>query len=110
MNTYNICRYFANILFAQLITTSPHLIPIESKKRILQFMEEFLEVADHNEIREEEVRNGYKWSTLVPFMKLVYHPYARERSAQETDDQNKLDDEDRLRLDRSAGKKKFTLS
>lgn len=47
--------------------------------KILHFMEEFLDVADYTEVREEEVTNGYKWSTLVPFMKLAYHPHSRPR-------------------------------
>lgn len=64
-------------MFAQLLTTSPHLLSGEAKSKILHHMEEFLDTADYTEVREEEVTNGYKWSTLVPFMKLAYHPYPR---------------------------------
>ena len=64
-------------MFAQLLTTSPHLLSGEAKSKILCHMEEFLDTADYTEVREEEVTNGYKWSTLVPFMKLAYHPCSR---------------------------------
>ena len=62
---------------AQLATTSPHLLkPETTKVKVREFMEAFLEEAEEREIREEEVANGYKWSTLVPFMKLAYHPHS----------------------------------
>ena len=99
-HTHNTRRYFANVLFAQLITVSPHTLPVPVKKTLLVFMEEFLEQADHKEIREEEVKNGYKWSTLVPFMKLAYHPHSRRWSRREREQRNDLSDEERLRLDR----------
>ena len=27
------------------------------------------------EIRQEEIKNGFKWSTLIPYMKLAYHAH-----------------------------------
>ncbi len=68
------CRYFANIFFAHILSTSSDRVPPELRLRVIKFIEGFLELADFTEIREEEIKNGYKWSTLVPFMKLAYHP------------------------------------
>ena len=73
------------MLFAQLLTTSPELVAQEVKLRVLSFMEEFLKTASYEDIREGEVKNGYKWSTLVPFMKLAYHPSAPSRPSSDGD-------------------------
>ena len=81
------------------MTTSPHLLTPNAKRQLLQFMREFLDSAHHEDIREEEVKNGYKWSTLVPFMKLVYHPYSRRPSSGTTTDAASVD-KDTLELDR----------
>jgi hypothetical protein len=74
------------VLFAQLVTTSPHQLCSEAKHKILLFMEDFLDSADYTQVREEEVNNGYKWSTLVPFMKLAYHPPHRGQGDEEDGD------------------------
>ncbi len=102
MTIDGLCRYFANVLFAQLLTTSPCLVSREVKLKLLPFMEDFLSTARYEEIREEEVSNGYKWSTLVPFMKLAYHPYARSRLARSMGEESgeELELEVQERLDR----------
>lgn len=86
-------------MFAQLVTTSPHLLTLNAKLKLLSFMEDFLERAHYEDIREEEVKNGYKWSTLVPFMKLVYHPYSQRQCSSGTTAAAWLD-RDTLKLDR----------
>ena len=94
------------MLFAQLLTTSPHLINADVKSRLLPFMEDFLMTASYKEIREEEVRNGYKWSTLIPFMKLAYHPLSRSQMLLRSlgkDAGVELEPEIQERLDRYVG-------
>ena len=82
---------------------------VDTQTRLLQFMEDFLEVADYKEIRDEEVSNGYKWSTLVPFMKLAYYPYARQRRRKDGKEKDELSADERERLDRYAHGKKIVL-
>ena len=69
-------RYFAAMFFAQLATSSPHLLRPEQTTKLCNFLKSFLEEADYREVREHEVKNGYIWSTMVPFVKLAYFPYA----------------------------------
>ncbi len=68
-------RYFATMFFAQLVSCSLEHLPHTSRGRISVFMEDFLQTADYKEVRKHEVVNGYIWSTLVPFIKLVYLPH-----------------------------------
>ncbi len=68
-------RYFAAMFFAQLVSCSLEHLPLTSQGRIALFMDDFLQTADYKEIRMHEVQNGYIWSTLVPFIKLVYLPH-----------------------------------
>lgn len=76
------------------------MVPLEKKHNILQFMEEFFASADYTEIREEEVNNGYKWSTLIPFMKLAYHPFSHPSRSLVCPDYDEVDSEAMRRLDR----------
>ena len=64
------------MFFAQLATSSPHLLQPEQMTKLYNFMKDFLEKADYGEIREHEIKNGYIWSTMVPFVKLAYFPYS----------------------------------
>lgn len=67
-------RYFSCVFYAQLLTSSPHLFTLEQKTTLAQFMSDFLKEATPKEIRDHEVKNGYKWSTVIPFVKLAYYP------------------------------------
>lgn len=42
---------------------------------LAQFISNFLSEATPKEIRDHEVKNGYKWSTVTPFVKVAYYPY-----------------------------------
>ena len=67
------------MFFAQLVTSSPHLLGPELTLKLYNFVKIFLEKADYKEIREHEVKNGYIWSTMLPFMKLAYFPYSTSK-------------------------------
>lgn len=67
-------RYFATLFFAQLVTSSLDLLCTHDKENMRSFMRDFLQDADPRDIHEHEVRNGYIWSTVVPFVKLAYFP------------------------------------
>lgn len=66
------------MFFAQLVSVSQDHLPHTSRDRISVFMDDFLQTADYKEVRKHEVLNGYIWSTLVPFIKLVYLPHGKE--------------------------------
>lgn len=62
------------MFFAQLVTASAHLLHRGELTDITQFMRHFLDTADYHEIRQHEIKNGYIWSTLFPFVRLAYFP------------------------------------
>ena len=74
-------RNFTIMFFAQLATSSPHLLRPEQTTKLYNCMNKFLSEADYGELWEEEVENGYIWSTTAPFVKLAYFPYANPNHA-----------------------------
>ena len=64
------------MFFAQLVTSSPHLLGPELTLRLYDFVKGFLEKADYREIQEHEVTFGCVWSTVAPSVKLAYTPYS----------------------------------
>ena len=64
------------MFLSQLVTASSHLILPAQLRDIAQFMRTFLSSANYQEIREHEVKNGYIWSTLVPFVRVAYFPFS----------------------------------
>ena len=71
---------------------------------IAGFMSEFLDETTPKEIRDHEVKNGYKWSTVVPFVKVAYYPrHNKELSMANHKDTNTYHDGDTTAtLDRLA--------
>ena len=69
------------MLFAHLVAWSPELIPPSLLPKIHTFITFFLNTADYRVIQEHETKNGYIWSTIVPFVNLAYFPYANRRFA-----------------------------
>ena len=58
-----------------MITWSLELIPPSLLPRLHTFIEQFLNTAHHQVIQQHEAKNGYIWSTIVPFVNLAYFPY-----------------------------------
>jgi len=48
----------------------------KTRLAILDINRAFYSDADFQDIRQEEKRNGFKWSTLVPYLKLAYHAHS----------------------------------
>ena len=71
-----ICRYFTLVFLAQVVLVSPQCIPNEFQQRIHDSMEDFLKQATYQDIMKGEVENHYVWSTLLPYIKLMYVPEA----------------------------------
>lgn len=67
-------RYFSCVFYSQLLTLSPYLFTLNQKITIAKFISGFLNEATPNEIRNHEVKNGYKWSTVIPLVKVAYYP------------------------------------
>ena len=72
---------------------SPHLFTLKQKTTIAKFISDFLNEATPNEIRDHEVKNGYKWSTVIPLVKVVYYPRQNRKFSMEVhrDDVNTTD-------------------
>ena len=69
------------MFYSQLLTSSPQLFSLKQKSTLAQFISNFLDEATPKQIRDHEVKNGYKWSTVTPFVKLAYYPrFNRELS------------------------------
>ena len=62
------------MFYSQLLTSSPQLFSLKQKSTLAQFISNFLNEATPKQIRDHEVKNGYKWSTVIPFVKLAYYP------------------------------------
>lgn len=62
------------MFLAQVVLSSPQLIPTEFQRTILDFMETFLKVATYQAVREMEVKQQYLWSTLHPYVRPIYLP------------------------------------
>ena len=62
------------MFFAQLASASLLLLTPKHISKILDFISDFIKTADYTEVRQQEFENGYIWSTLIPFVKLVYQP------------------------------------
>ena len=69
------------MLFAHLVTWSPKLIPPSLLPKIHTFITHFLNTADYRVIQEHETKNGYIWSTIIPFVNLAYFPYSNQKFA-----------------------------
>ena len=95
-------RYFSCVFYCQLLTSSPKLFTLKQKLTIAQFMSDFLNEATPKEIRDHEVKNGYKWSTVTPFVKVAYYPHLnKELSMDVHKDTNTTDtqtDDDLVKL------------
>ena len=50
---------------------------------IARLISDFFEKTTPREIRDHEVKNGYKWSTVVPFVKVVYCPRKNRKFSME---------------------------
>ena len=83
------------MFYSQLLTLSPHLFTLRQKITIAKFISDFLNEATPNEIRNHEVKNGYKWSTVIPLVKVAYYPrHSRKFSMEvhrDTDPSNACD-------------------
>ena len=80
-----ISRYFSAMLFAQLATSSSHSLQREQSLKLCDFVKGFLEKAEYGEIREHEVKVGFVWSTVAPYVRLAYSPDRTCSSAMRTD-------------------------
>ncbi len=69
-----LCRYVVQVFLAQIILVSPQLIPKGLQQQIYNFMADFLQKATYQDIMEGEIKQHCIWTTLVPYVKLLYHP------------------------------------
>lgn len=72
-------RYFGNLLFAQILTSSLKLVPKKLLPKICFFMENFLTQADPKALHSHEAANGYIWSTVRPHINLIYFPISAHK-------------------------------
>ena len=87
-----------------ILTTSPEMIPLKSRLAILELEDYFFASANYIRIHTEEVDSGFKWSTVVPYMKLAYHPYPNPRKSLVCASYSDADIISMRKLDRSAKK------
>ena len=62
------------MFLSELVLVSPHCIPPQFCSQIQAHMQDLLSQTDPDTIRLAEVKEGYYWLTLVPFVKLAYEP------------------------------------
>lgn len=62
------------MFYAQLLYGTASNTPLTLKSTMHLAIKEFLKSADYSKIWEHERKNGYIWSTVAPFVKLVYFP------------------------------------
>ena len=88
------------MFYSQLLTSSPQLFSLKQKSTLAQFISNFLDEATPKQIRDHEVKNGYKWSTVTPFVKLAYYPrFNRELSMEIHRDTASTDAQDSMTVD-----------
>ena len=88
------------MFYCQLLTSSPQLFSLKQKSTLAQFIGDFLKEATPKEIRDHEVKNGYKWSTVIPFVKLAYYPrFNREFSMAVHRDATSMSSQDDVTVD-----------
>lgn len=88
------------MFYSQLLTSSPQLFTLKQKGTLAQFISSFLNEATPRQIRDHEVKNGYKWSTVIPFVKLAYHPqFNREFSMEVHRDATSTNTQDNVTVD-----------
>lgn len=68
------CRCTILVEFAQLVLTSPHLIPPRFIDVILSNMNQFLSETHPSTITKYDEEQSCIWSTLLPYVKLFYQP------------------------------------
>jgi hypothetical protein len=68
------CRCTILVEFAQLVLTSPHLIPPPFIDVILSNMNQFLSETHPSTITKYDEEQSCIWSTLLPYVKLFYEP------------------------------------
>lgn len=75
-------RYYTTLFFSLVCSTSDHFAEHESfdlySETILSFILDFLQLYTVEEVLRIEVSAEYFWSTLKPFVNLVYFSYERK--------------------------------
>lgn len=84
-NYINYCRYFTLVFLAQVVLVSPQCIPNEFQQRIHDSMDDFLKTTTYQAVMEGEVKNYYVWSTLLPYIKLMYLPESQSPKTKTTE-------------------------
>lgn len=77
MSHFSPSRYFIQLYFALVILPSFQWIPASLYEDISGHMTEFLRGWPTEEVQKWELKNGYDWSTLVPFLYALYLPTSK---------------------------------
>ena len=72
----HVSRYFVVMFFAFLLSTSHVLTMSSHREFLLDMYEKFFDQNTSSEIRELEIRTGFYWPRLLPYVKLAFHPFS----------------------------------
>ena len=67
-------RYFAQLVFIQLLLLSPSLLSLAMLEKVDHHMNAFLTEVDPIALSEHEATEGYFWSVFEPFVRALYVP------------------------------------
>ena len=75
------------IFFAQILTESPKLVDISQKELLLDIYRTFFVQNTFSEMHQLEMEQGFTWVSVIPYMKLAFHPYFNPQHSMEYDEQ-----------------------
>ena len=71
---HSLSRYHVATLLSELALVSPHLLLSQHHLGVCFYIGEFATTADPVAMNSYEIKNGYLWSTFLPYIKLAYLP------------------------------------